>query len=127
MGRQARELRYQPALVRGDRGTGWRCLRLFLRGRRIARWGPGREPRSPRAAGLVALSIDSFDNQIKQCCDRGCGVPLKFKGHLDSDEIYDVSPQLLHIVDKTKRPATQLHTDPPESVPISTDYQRIHR
>lgn len=71
--------------------------------------------------------IGEFQEQITQCCDRGCGVPLKYRGHLDSDEIYDVSPQLIQIVDKTTKPAVQVHTTPAESVPIATDYQRIHR
>lgn len=75
--------------------------------------------------GWWRLKIDSFDNQIKQCCDRGCGIPLKYKGHLDSDEIYDVSPRLLQIVDKTKKPEIQIHTEPPESTAIATDYQKL--
>lgn len=34
----------------------------------------------------------AFGEQVRQCCDRGCGVPLRLKGHLDQDEVYDVSP-----------------------------------
>jgi hypothetical protein len=55
-------------------------------------------------------------------------VPLRYRGHLDRDEVYDISLSLLQIVDITvsKKPAIKIHTEPPESTPIATDYQRIH-
>lgn len=34
---------------------------------------------------------NTFPGQIKNCCDRGCGVPLRLKSRQDKDETYDVS------------------------------------
>lgn len=33
-----------------------------------------------------------FQDQVRTCCDRGCGVPLNLKGHLDNEATYDISP-----------------------------------
>lgn len=69
--------------------------------------------------------IADFDAQIKGCCDRGCGVPLKFKGHLDHDETYDMSASMIQITSKIKGgPAMIVHAIAPETTGIATDYQR---
>lgn len=40
-------------------------------------------------------SISSYYGQVGQCCDRGCGIPLRMKGNLDLSNTYDVSPTML--------------------------------
>ena len=71
--------------------------------------------------------ISAFQDEIASCCDRGCGVPLRYKGHLDRDETYDVSQQFVQISLAKVKSSAQLHTEPPEATAIATDYQRIHR
>jgi len=42
--------------------------------------------------GWWRWKMDRFEHQVRNCCDRGCGVPLRMKGHLDREDTYDVSP-----------------------------------
>lgn len=49
----------------------------------------------PATPGWWREYMPVFEHQVKHCCDRGCGVPLKIKGHLDRDDTYDVSPSWL--------------------------------
>lgn len=46
------------------------------------------------SAGWWRLPISEFEQQISQCCDRGCGVPLRRQGHQDQEDTYDVSPSM---------------------------------
>lgn len=68
-----------------------------------------------------------YQKQVEQCCDRGCGVPLKQLGHLDTSETYDVSTQFIPLtaVSKAKSVsiAHQLQLDRP--VVEATDYMRL--
>ena len=41
--------------------------------------------------GWWKLPMNAFGDQVRNCCDRGCGVPLRVKGNLDNQETYDVS------------------------------------
>ncbi len=45
----------------------------------------------PAVPGWWAASMDRFGEQVRQCCDRGCGVPLRLAGHEDRAEVYDIS------------------------------------
>lgn len=45
--------------------------------------------------GGFADGSREFLHQVRQCCDKGCGVPLRLKSRLDKDEIYDVSESWL--------------------------------
>ncbi len=69
-----------------------------------------------------------FADQVRQCCDRGCGVPLRYRGHLDSDEVYDVSRSFIPVTDvvvrRAKRERVQVHEAPPETTPEVTKYLR---
>lgn len=42
--------------------------------------------------GTMRSDDTLFPAQVKMCCDRGCGVPLKLKAEKDSNETYQVSP-----------------------------------
>lgn len=78
--------------------------------------------------GWWKLPISVFDEQIRQCCDRGCGIPLKYRGHLDNAETYDVSKTFVPITQSARLSAKvkqMLHESPPESTAIATDYQRL--
>jgi uncharacterized radical SAM superfamily Fe-S cluster-containing enzyme len=43
--------------------------------------------------------INSYEGQIKKFCPN-CGVPAKLQGHMDYEEIDDVTPSNLHLVNK---------------------------
>lgn len=73
--------------------------------------------------GWWRMPMNYFHEQVRKCCDAGCGVPLKRKGSLDSDEIYDVSPSFLPIVVNPKRVSIRLHEMMPEATVEVTDYQ----
>lgn len=66
--------------------------------------------------------MNRFENQVKSCCDRGCGVPLKRKGHLDSDETYDISSSWQEAT-QLRNAFTLVHVGLPEGTEIPTDYQ----
>jgi hypothetical protein len=69
----------------------------------------------------------AFTDQVTQCCDRGCGVPLKFKGHQDVAEIYDCTPSILPLTigPLARVVSTEVHTAPPARTRETTDYQRL--
>jgi hypothetical protein len=43
------------------------------------------------APGWWREPMETFEQQVRGCCDRGCGVPLRMRGHLDRADVYDVS------------------------------------
>ena len=45
----------------------------------------------PAVPGWWRLKMSSFEHQVRNCCDAGCGVPLRLRGHLDREDTYDVS------------------------------------
>jgi hypothetical protein len=45
----------------------------------------------PANPGWWQSRMDTYKHQVRECCDRGCGVPLRFRGHLDRAATYDVS------------------------------------
>lgn len=45
----------------------------------------------PAVAGWWKWKMDAFSGQVTNCCDRGCGVPLRMRGHLDNEDTYDLS------------------------------------
>lgn len=48
----------------------------------------------PVEPGWWKWKMDKFQSQVENCCDKGCGVPLRAKGSLDTDHTYQVSPSL---------------------------------
>lgn len=52
----------------------------------------------PAVPGWWKRSMDGFGDQVAQCCDRGCGVPLRRLGHLDTDATYDYSTAFVPLI-----------------------------
>jgi hypothetical protein len=72
--------------------------------------------------GWWSETIDGFGHQIKNCCDRGCGVPLKLKGHKDLEYIYDTTGAWKDIVKPQGRVGVEYHYTAPETTYETTDY-----
>lgn len=78
----------------------------------------------PVVPGWWRWKMDRFDNQVKQCCDRGCGVPLKGLGHLDRDDTFDITQAWVPLtLNRPKRVDVKLHETMPATTEIPTDYQ----
>lgn len=80
----------------------------------------------PAVTGWWRRSIETegFQNQIRTCCDAGCGVPLKFKGHQDNAETYDITPSWAEILPQQKQVTVECHTTIPGTVKETTDYMK---
>ncbi len=83
----------------------------------------------PAEPGWWRHGMEHFEHQVRHCCDRGCGVPLRLKGHLDRDDTYDVSPSWRDELAKLGRKvpvAVVTHDElPTERAGILTDYMRL--
>ena len=69
--------------------------------------------------------MDGFGDQVRKCCDRGCGVPLKGKGHLDRDDTYDVSATHVPLTVRRGKATIHLNTERPGQTHEATDYQHL--
>jgi hypothetical protein len=66
-----------------------------------------------------------FAHQVGACCDRGCAIPLRLKGHQDCDAVYDLSPSWLpHLKIPTGRVEIEIHETAPAGCRETTDYVR---
>lgn len=82
----------------------------------------------PATPGWWRLKMDAFAHQVSGCCDRGCGVPLRRMGHLDREDVYDVSPAWASLTVRGKRLAVVSHeTLPPPAPTRTTDYIGLGR
>ena len=52
----------------------------------------------PAVPGWWKASMDGFGDQVGQCCDRGCGVPLRRLGNLDTAATYDYSRSFVPLI-----------------------------
>lgn len=81
----------------------------------------------PVEPGWWRWKMERFENQVRQCCDRGCGVPLRMRGHLDETEVYDMSPSWKYL----GTPRTRCYVDVVDADPTDdgvrelTDYMRL--
>lgn len=75
--------------------------------------------------GWWRWGMDRFAHQVTGCCDRGCGVPLRRRGHLDRDDTYDVSPGMVQLTIKKRGKINIAVGVGDESVEEMTDYQRL--
>jgi hypothetical protein len=70
--------------------------------------------------------MPAFASQVRQCCDRGCGVPLRLEGHRDLDAVYDISRSWLPALEARRG---QIHLEVHERLPDrcreTTDYVRL--
>jgi hypothetical protein len=82
----------------------------------------------PATLGWWRQPMAAFHAQVGACCDRGCGVPLRRRGHLDNERTYDYSTTFVPIV-SVKRPAklaVVLNTaETTDALVRPTDYQRL--
>lgn len=64
-----------------------------------------------------------FQDQVRKCCDKGCGVPLKMKGHADDAEVYDVSRTWAEAIGEPRgKVGVNVHESLPGVVKENTDY-----
>lgn len=75
----------------------------------------------PAMPGWWAKKMPEFEHQVKECCDRGCGVPLKGLGSLDRDDTYDISPSMVPLT-IGRRATTRVHESRPSQIRVATDY-----
>lgn len=73
--------------------------------------------------GWWKLPMMYFHEQVRKCCDAGCGVPLRRKGSLDKDEQYDISSSWASRIPQQQKVAVKLHLGLPEATEETTDYQ----
>lgn len=80
----------------------------------------------PMVQGWWQLPIGVFDGQIKNCCDKGCVVPLRLKGHADQDDTYDISKSWEGQIDNKKQ-LVQLNVNlsDKDKAKELTDYERL--
>jgi len=85
----------------------------------------------PVEPGWWRKRMPEFEHQVRACCDRGCGVPLRLKGRLDREETYDLSPSWdaeLRDVRRRQRVEVVVHeTMPGEKSHELTDYLHLRR
>lgn len=79
----------------------------------------------PAVPGWWKERMPTFEGQVRNCCDRGCGVPLRLKGHLDRDETYDVtSSWATPFLTGGSGTQIQIHESESEHCAVATDYVR---
>lgn len=74
--------------------------------------------------GWWKFQMDKFEGQVRGCCDQGCGVPLKSRGHLDRDDTYDVSAAFVPLTIKAKTVKIEIKTSLTDVAKEVTDYMR---
>lgn len=66
--------------------------------------------------------MDAFANQVRGCCDIGCGVPLRRLGHLDRDNTYDITQTWVPLTVSRGIVNRVIHESLPEATDLATDY-----
>ena len=76
--------------------------------------------------GWWRLKMAAFGKQVAGCCDKGCAVPLRIRGHLDREDVYDVSRSWLPATAAPRgKIKTELHEElPKDRCKETTDYMR---
>lgn len=81
----------------------------------------------PVRAGWWQAPMAAYQAQVTSCCDRGCGVPLKVKGHFDHESVYDLSESFVPLASLTRRTnkvRLLAHQELPPPIQETTDYMR---
>jgi len=80
----------------------------------------------PATPGWWKQRMPAFEAQVKNCCDRGCGGPLRDKGNIDIEETYRVSKSFLPLAVDRRNLGTKIEqVDQLNSkCARSTDYAR---
>ncbi len=71
----------------------------------------------------------AYQTQIKKCCNAGCAVPLRMKGHRDNEDTYDITPSwAAKLPERPRGPVkVQIHNEFPGSVAENTDYMLLRK
>jgi hypothetical protein len=85
----------------------------------------GRNHGIPAVDGWWRGRMPAFEKQVGACCDAGCGVPLRMRGHLDRDAVYDISASYLSLTAGRPHTSTMRHREPGASCDEVTDYARL--
>lgn len=77
----------------------------------------------PAVPGWWRRPIADFDHQIQNCCNKSCVVPLRMKGHMDHEKVYDITPSVAHLTEQ-KKPvvSTVVHGEKRDQIRELTDY-----
>ncbi len=76
------------------------------------------------------MANEGFQGQVRQCCDRGCGVPLKIAGHMDNENVYDISPSWAPQLEYARGHRVKdvsVHSTIPGTVKENTDYMGVRK
>lgn len=80
----------------------------------------------PAVGGWWRRRMSDFDHQVVGCCDKRCIVPLRVKGHLDSESTYDVTRTTVPLTDRrTGKVLVAVHSKMSSQVKELTDYQGL--
>lgn len=82
----------------------------------------------PAVEGWWRGKMDTFGSQVRDCCDAGCGVPLRQLGHKDIDDTYDYSTAFIPLVEGKLKPGKVsgvLHGALATVTQRPTDYQGL--
>jgi len=83
---------------------------------------------NPVEPGWWKQPISWFDHQIVMCCDHGCGISLRQRGHFDNDHVYDITASWERILRTSERVAIAMHESlPDKGVAETTDYMRLRK
>lgn len=115
-------LNWSGAVIeRGGRAYGYFCeVAAALDGIR------GENHGIPVAPGWWRAGMDAFRGQVEGCCDRGCGVPLRGRGHVDTDAVYDVTGSWASALGVGRgKVRVEVHEEPPPDCAEATDYMQL--
>jgi hypothetical protein len=77
----------------------------------------------PAVPGWWHYKMDRFNHQVRNCCNTGCGVPLRRRGHLDRDNTYDATERWVPLtVTKRHCVRTVKYKAMPDGTSLATDY-----
>ncbi|MFI5401329.1 MAG: hypothetical protein ACHQ1G_00105 [Planctomycetota bacterium] len=76
----------------------------------------------PAVPGWWKQPMAAYEGQVRNCCDAGCGVPLRRLGHLDRDATYDVSPSWVQHLKQQQAVKVELHDELPAPTQNAVDY-----
>lgn len=66
-------------------------------------------------------NMDVFKHQVSGCCDAGCGVPLRRRGHMDRDNTYDLTARWVPLTVNGGCERV-IHQTLPAGTDLATDY-----
>lgn len=78
--------------------------------------------------GWWRWAMDKFQHQVGACCDKHCIVPLQLKGHLDTEDTYDITPSVVPLTENMRgRVKLDIHQSVGETTHELTDYVGLRK